>query len=223
MFRQSGGNERVRVSLLILVFLGVFGCTPPMTIPMKGTMETAPATARVPLKLGVYYSPDFRNYSYTASPYMYQLLGPKGGVLCDFPLGNTSTRLFDRVFADLFTSVQSLDSRPPLRGSQAKLDAVLEPKIESFDFTDPHLKEGANTAEITYRFTLYALSGEPLASWTVRGTGSKHRKVDFNFVSGPGEAVALAMQDAATKFVTGFPDIPEVRRLVNQAKTSSPK
>ena len=87
MFRQSGGNERVRVSLLILVFLGVFGCTPPMTIPMKGTMETAPATARVPLKLGVYYSPDFRNYSYTASPYMYQLLGPKGGSSVISPWG----------------------------------------------------------------------------------------------------------------------------------------
>ena len=84
-------------------------------------------------------------------------------------------------------------------------------------------RTGAYTAEITYRFTLYALNGEPLASWTVRGTGSKHGKVDFNFVRGPGEAADLAMQDAATKFVTGFPDIPEVRRLVNQAKTSSPK
>ena len=139
MFRQSGLNERVRVSLLILVFLGVFGCTPPLTIPMKGTMETAPATAKVPLKLGVYYSPDFRNYSYTPYPWMSEFWDSRGGDRWDCALGNTSARLFDRVFSDMFTSVQSLDSRPPLRGSQTKLDAILEPKIESFDFTEPHL------------------------------------------------------------------------------------
>jgi hypothetical protein len=212
MFRQSERKETVRVSWLLVVFLVALGCT--HAIPMKGTMEAPPTTARVPLRLGVYYSPDFRNYRY---------VGSRGGDRWDFPLGNSSTRLFDRVFADMFTSVQSLDSRPPLSGSQGKLDAVLEPKIESFDFAIPYLKTGAYTAEITYHFTLCALNGEPLASWTVRGAGSKHGKPGFDFARGPGEAADLAMQDAATKFITGFPDIPEVRRLINQAKTSSPK
>ena len=220
MFQQSGGKEMARVSLLLVVFLVVLGCT--LAIPMKSTMEAPPTTARVPLRLGVYYSPDFRNYSYTAYTWISMNWSSRGDPWV-FPLGNTSARLFDRVFSDMFTSVQSLDSRPPLRGSQAKLDAVLEPKIESFDFSEPHLKEGAYTAEITYRFTLYALNGEPLASWTVRGTGSKHRKPGFDFASGPGEAADLAMQDAASKFIAGFPDIPEVRRLINQAKTSPPK
>ena len=212
MFRQSERKETVRVSLLLVVFLVALGCT--HAIPMKGTME-APLTAeRVPIRLGVYYSQDFRNYRY---------VGSRGGDRWDFPLGTTSTRLFDRVFADLFTSAQSVGSCPPFSGSQGKLDAVLEPKIESFDFTLPYLKTGAYTAEITYRFTLYALNGEPLASWTVRGAGSKHGKPGFDFARGPGEAADLAMQDAASKFIAGFPDIPEVRRLINQAKTSSPK
>ncbi len=213
MFQQSGGNEMARVSLLLVVLLVVLGCT--HAIPMKGTMEAPPTTVRVPLRLGVYYSPDFRNYRY---------VGSRGGDRWDFPLGNTSTRLFDRVFSDLFISAQNVGSRPPFSGSQGKLDAVLEPKIESFDFTIPYLKTGAYTAEITYRVTLYALNGEPLASWTVRGAASKHGKVGFDFARGPGEAADLAMQDAATKFIMGFPDIPEVHRLINQAsRTSSPK
>jgi hypothetical protein len=213
MFRQSGGREMVRVSLLLLVFLVALGCT--HAIPMKGTMEAPPpTTAKVPLRLGVYYSPDFRNYRY---------VGSRGGDRWDFPLGSSSTRLFDRVFADMFISAQSMGSRPPLSGSKGKLDAVLEPNIESFDFTIPYLKTGAYTAEITYRFTLYAMNGEPLASWTVRGFASKHGKPSFDFARWPGEAADLAMQDAASKFITGFPDIPEVRRLINQARASTPK
>lgn len=212
MFRRSGGKGMVRVSLLLAVFLVALGCT--HAIPMKGTMEAPPTTARVPLRLGVYYSQDFRNYRYVAS---------RGGDRWDFPLGSTSTRLFDRVFSEMFTSAQSVDSRPPMSGSPGKLDGVLEPKIESFDFALPFLKTGAYTAQITYRFTLYALNGDPLTSWTVRGTGSKHGKVGYEFARWPGEAADLAMQDAATKFITGFPDIPEVRRLINQAKASSPR
>ena len=34
----------------------------------------------------------------------------------------------------------------PLSGSQGELDGVLEPKIESFDFSIPYLKTGAYTA-----------------------------------------------------------------------------
>jgi hypothetical protein len=49
MFKQSGMEELVRVSFLLLVFLVIFGCT--HAIPMKGTMETIPQTERVPLSL----------------------------------------------------------------------------------------------------------------------------------------------------------------------------
>ena len=82
MFRQSGGKEMVRVSLLLLVFLVALGCT--HAIPMKGTMETPPTTDRVPLRLGVYYSPDFRNYRY---------VGSRGGDRWDFPLGSTQHQI----------------------------------------------------------------------------------------------------------------------------------
>ena len=197
MFKQSGMEELVRVSFLLLVFLVIFGCT--HAIPMKGTMETIPQTERVPLKLGIYYSPDFRNYKY---------VGSRGGDKWEFPLGNTSISLFDRVFSDMFTSARNVDSLPPFSGPQAKLDAVLEPKIESFDFALPFLKTGDYTAEITYRFTLYSLSGDQIASWTVRGSGSKHGQVGFEFSRWPGEAADMAMQDAATKFMTGFSDNP---------------
>jgi hypothetical protein len=212
MFKQSGMEELVRVSFLLLVFLIIFGCT--HAIPMKGTMETTPTTERVPLKLGVYYSPDFRNYKY---------VGSRGGDGWEFPLGNTSVSLFDRVFSDMFTSARSVDSLPPFSAPQPKLDAVLEPKIESFDFALPFLKTGAYTAEITYRFTLYSLRGDQIASWTVRGSGSKHGQVGFEFARWPGEAADMAMQDAATKFMIGFSDDPEVRRLINRTRIPSPK
>ena len=139
---------------------------------------------------------------------------PRSGVAADrwdFALGEASVRLFDRVWPLLFESSRPVPSRPPLPADQPKLAAVIEPKIEAFDFSLPFLKSGTYTAEITYRMTLYAAEGESLVSWVVRGEGAKPGRGGFEFAQWPGEAADLAMQDATKKFVTGFRDVPEVR------------
>lgn len=202
--------KRVRVFLLLGTFLVVLGCT--HSIPMKGVLGTPPAVERIPLKVGVYYSPEFRNYKHE---------GSRGGDRWDFPLGSASVSLFDRVFPETFISTMTVESRPPLSG--IKLDAVIEPKIEGFDFGIPFLKTGTYTAEITYRFTLYSLKGDPVASWTVRGSGAKRGQIGFEFARWPGEAADLAMQDAATKFMNGFSDVTEVQRWIKETKASPPK
>ena len=202
--------------IITVVFLGFWLYTP-HAIPMKGTMETAPATERVPLKLGVYYSPDFRNYQRCPT------CAAQGGDRWDFPLGTTSARLFDRVFADMFTSVQSLGSRPPFSGSQAKLDAVLEPKIESFDFTCPISKRG-----LTPPRSPTALPSTPSVEsrWPPGRSGAlaaSTGRLTLTSSAGRERQPPWPCRTPRLKFVTGFPEIPEVRRLINQAKTSSPK
>jgi hypothetical protein len=201
-----------RCLLALGAFFVVIGCT--HAIPMKGAMETPIAVNQVPLKVGVYYAPEFRNYVYK---------GSRGGDRWDFPLGSASVKLFDQIFPETFAKVAHVDSRPPFSGSPSALDAVLEPKIEYFEFSLPFLKTGTYAGEITYRFTLYSLKGEPITSWTVRGTGAKHGQVGFEFARWPGEAADLAMQDAATKFMTGFSEIPEVQRWIRQAHGSPSK
>ena len=195
-------------------FLGllafVSGCA--HTIPLKPTVELTPAVSKVATAVGVYYAPEFRSYKHE---------GTRAGDKWIFALGEASVKLFDQAFPQIFATVSSVKQRPPLDAVTPDITAVIEPRIESFDFGLPMLKTGAYTAEITYRFTLYSMKGDPVASWPVQGSGVQHGKIGFEFSRWPGEAADLAMQDAATKFVAGFRDVPEVRRWLQRAGISA--
>jgi hypothetical protein len=176
-------------------------------IPVTGTFSPPPSLTTIPVPVGVYYGPELRSYEHAGSR-----MGDRWIVL----LGPASVRLFDQAFPALFAQVIPVANRPPLAEGTPRPVGVIEPRIEDFDFTLPFLKTGTYTAEIAYRMTLYTLSGETIASWIVRGVGMKSGEFGFEFSRWPAEAADLAMQDAASKFLEEFRDVPEVRRWLRQ-------
>lgn len=194
-------GSRVILMAAALTLGAAAGCA--HTIPLKAaSLDRPPGAVQAPVAVGIYYSLEFRTHEEKIW---------RSGDRWDFALGEASVRLLDRAWPMLFESSAPVPSRPPLQTGQPKLAAVIEPKIEAFDFSLPFLKTGTYTAEITYRMTLYSPEGERLVSWTVRGQGAKPGQVGFEFARWPGEAVDLAMQEATMKFVSGFRDVPEVR------------
>jgi len=182
----------------------ISGCTMTMTFPLEATIDRPPSVTPVPLAVGVYYSPEFRAYEHVRVRQKMRFVAP---------FGQASVALFDRVLPMIFEGVVPVASPPPLGEGGPKLAAVIEPKIEAFDFDWPVvLAFGAYTAEVTYRFTLYSPEGNPFASWTVRGDGNP-----VGLQAGVPKAIDLAMEDAAKKFMAGFRDVPEVRRWLRQA------
>jgi hypothetical protein len=202
---KSLGSAIRGIGVLGVVAALMAGCT--HAIPIKASLEAPPNVAQVPVAVGVYYSAEFRAYEH---------LGARFGDRWAFPLGQGSVALFDRVFPVMFERTFPVQSLPPLNPGGPQLAAVIEPKIEEFDFTLPMLKTGTFSAEITYRFTLYSPQGDPVASWTVKGVGAKPGEIGFELARWPGEAADLAMQDAATKFISGFRDVPEVRQWLRR-------
>ncbi len=178
------------------------------TIPIKPAFVSPLATAQVPVVVGVYYSPDFGQ----REDKIWRM-----GDRWDFPLGQASVLVLEGAWKALFEGHTPVPALPPLPAGEPKVAAVIESTIEAFDFGLPFLKSGIYTAEITYRFKLYAPDGTTLASWTVRGAGAKPGQFGFDFSRGPGEAAELAMQDAATKLAAGFRDVPEVRAWLRNA------
>ncbi len=141
------------------------------------------------------------------------------------PIGAGSVTLFDNVFPMLFDPAVPVDSRPPLTGGTRTVAAVIEPRVEAFDFTEPLFPSfgSSYTAEVTYRFTLYSDDGTPFASWLVSGYGE--RPVDFEKLttgSPVGDASSLAMEDAARKFLTDFREIPELQRWLRRSAGAEP-
>jgi hypothetical protein len=194
-----------RSIVLFAVLLLASACS--HAIPVKGTFAPPPNIGRIPLQIGVYYSQEFRTYEHN---------GARMGDRWIFPLGPASVDLFDRALPILFERVLPVATRPPLAEGTPRPAAIIEPRIEDFDFSLPFLKTGTYTAEITYRMTLYAPNGETVASWAVKGIGIKSGEFGFEFSRWPGEAADLAMQDAARKLIEEFRDVPEVRRWLRQ-------
>lgn len=202
------------VALLLLWGVGtlISGCA--HTIPLNATVSETGKVTKVPLAVGVFYTPQFRAYKHE---------GSRMGDKWIYNLGEASVNLFDKVFPTLFQEARHVQERPPIASGEDYLNAVIVPKIEAFDFSLPFLKTGIFSAEITYRFTLYSLEGDPFASWTVKGEGEKKGQFGFSFSRWPGEAADHAMEDAARKFMFGFRDEPEVRRWLIKKGLSSLK
>ena len=173
--RQCRMTRPLGALTLWLVTMLLVNCT--HTIPLKATIEPPIEGAQVPAAVGVYYNAEFRAYEHA---------GSRGGDRWVFPLGPASVTLFDQVFPRMFASTRSVQSRPPLSTGDTELAAVIEPKIEAFDFGLPCLKTGTYTVEIAYRFTLYSPRGDPIASWLVKGVGAKPGEGGFEFARWPG-------------------------------------
>lgn len=207
--RNKGLNSRrtFLVGLLLLLGVGTLmsGCA--HTIPLNATVSQTQEVSEVPISVGVYYTPQFRSYKHE---------GSRMGDKWIYNLGEASVNLFDKVFPTLFQEARHVRERPPISSSDDNLTAVIVPKIEAFDFSLPFLKNGTYTAEITYRFTLYSVKGDPFASWTIKGEGEQRGQFGFSFSRWPGEAADHAMEDAARKFMLGFRDEPEVLNWLTQ-------
>ncbi len=202
MSARTGSVPRGLARGLALFLAAALAVACSHAIPLKPTVERPQGVVQAPAVLGVHYTRDFKEYRHSDW---------RGGDRWDFDLGRASVELFDKALPALFEGVVPVASRPPLAPGGPKVAAVLEPRIESFDFSLPFLKTGTYTAEITYRLTLYSPQGAQIVSWTVRGAGAKPGQMGFEFARWPGEAADLAMQEAVTRLMTGFREVPEVR------------
>jgi len=204
------------LSVLVLLAAAISaGCV--WSVP-EPVLVREPRPVPVLLRIGVYYSPDFRSFTYRHH------FSDTAWIL-----GKPSVQLLHEALALLFIEVVEVPrpgSGPSLRGDLA---GIIEPQIVSAAavyISDEHLQAGLQVmpVHVTYGFTLYSPSGEPMASWDVTGRGEEPTSTSSPLASGSTAISTLkrnfehAMREAAWKLTSGFREIPEVRQwLAKQA------
>ncbi len=173
------------------------------SIPLDPQIEASSTPPTIDADVGVYFSEDFSTFEHR---------GSYGGDAWIFPLGPASVKLLGSTFDQVFRKTERVMSLPPFDDHRADLAAVIEPRIEEFDFQIPFLKTSTYTAQIAYRFILHDAKGTPVASWVVNGEGARRGELGFDFSTWPGLAADAAMKDAASKFTAEILNVPEVRR-----------
>ncbi len=193
------------------------GCTYSVSVDVP--LHHPPLIEPLPLRVGVYYSPEFRTYEHRQI-----IRGEIWKNTWKFSLGPPSVALFDLVFPTMFETVP-VQSRPPLASSAPELAAVIEPRIERFHLAAPELPVGMKpislftfSATIEYRFTLYSTRGDLIASWLESGRGEiQHTFVSEAFpftgiVKGIyNEVTVNAMREAAANLSTRYREEPGVQ------------
>lgn len=212
---QKDGPARVTISRMCrLIFAGTAlaclaacGATEVQVAPVFEF--PTPLVEPLPVHMGVYYSENFRNFTY------YESKDEQGIDDTSIKMGEAQISLFEKILPSVFEQVQVLE-RGESASSRAHLDAVLVPQIIDVEYSVPQTnKAKIYEVWIKYKFDLLALDGSSIASWTMPAYGKtptallKSSKEAINLAS------VMALRDCGAAFITGFTRVPEVAQWLD--------
>lgn len=198
-------------NLLILLILVLAGCS--TNVLVQGRVPT-PLVATAPLKVGVYYSPEFSHYRHE------ETIDNDGTYKIDF--GAEDLRFFKKLFGTMFRSVVELKEMPAnAQQIQAKgLDGVLVPEIRKYGFLTPQIS-GLNfySASIRYHLKLYDRTGRQVADWGLVGYGKSEGSA-FSADKALARATLQAIRDAGARIAIDIPADPAFQAWVRDSRST---
>ena len=162
-----------------------------------------PLVDALPLRAGLYYSPEFRNYAAREE---------RWSTKWEVSLGAGHVAAIDRLARAMFANLVPVAdlTKPP----QPPLDLILEPRFEEYDFVTPR-DAGAEIFAVTikYRINVYDGAGRLIDSLVLTGYGNENAG-GLTSTKPLTVATRKAMRDAGAKFAIEFPEQPVVQKLV---------
>jgi hypothetical protein len=220
--RDTDRLLKIHRALITVIILLIAGCSVERNVKLDARLPLTPVFRQIPLHIGVYYSPEFIEYTRNIE-FISVGCGPNGGRVNSgfyykFPVGTASTDLFDQIVTSMFTTVTRTSAAPPYLNNTQPVDGILEPLIESFEWYSvcPNaLSTGIHIAQVNYVVNFYnGPDGKLVASLRVSGKGSE--KLRF-CLGGCKDSIASeqAMQDAMAMFMIDFQERQEVRQWLS--------
>jgi hypothetical protein len=183
-------------------------------VVVEGQFPT-PVLDRLPLTLGVYYDPEFRNHEFfdesdsrEESDWLVRT-------------GPAQVEMYNTLLPGMFDRVVMLNDLP--RDDRVDtvfaedVDAVLVPHVSELQYSIPnHTKINVFEIWMRYRYELYAPDGELLAEWTMTSYGKTPTAFLQTAEAAVNLAAVVALRDAGANFAMNFTRVPEVRRWMDE-------
>ncbi len=185
-----------KISWVVLIIVLGAGCA--RNVPVQYEFPAA-AIRALPISVGVYYPPSLQTYEYQEAV--------KEDPNWQVRLGEANVRMFDRVFSDLFSEIEHVNST-----EASGVDAVIKAEVDRFEIAVPEDTElEFFEAWIQYRLTLFRPNGSEIGTWTVSGYGrDEAASHPFGRNERVSDATFRAMRDAAAALIIGFRDEPAI-------------
>ncbi len=181
------------------------GCSTTAPVP---DLFPSPVMTPMPLTAGVRYTEEFRDYSYTEA-----IPGEHKWIVM---MGSANVAMFNSVLDSVFDQTVPLDGTESPRALSRRVDVVVQPEIESYEFAAPaDWGTHSFTVWITYRVNVLTPDGKLITSWPVRAYGESRHKL-FNADEALAEATTMAMRDAGAYVSLHFDDEPRIREWLRE-------
>lgn len=195
----------MRAAIVIgFVFL-LQSCT--TSVVVEGSLPT-PLVEKIPARVGIYYSEDFRNFQHE------ETIRDSGSWHID--LGAQNMMFFERLMSSLFEQVVEIDE--PLETSESMLDfdGIVIPEIKKFGFLTPNVS-GLKfySASIEYRIVMFDRTGDQLGDWNIVGYGKSEGGL-FSADDAINESTLLAIRDGGARIAIELIDQPAVREWIDR-------
>ncbi len=188
-----------------LAALVAVGCTSTASIPAD---FPTPLVEPLPIRVGVRYGDQFSTYEHRE-----QIPSDREWVI---HLGSANVALFDSVLGSMFDETEPVDREIEAIAAAADLDAVIEPELESYEFSVP-IESGDPfyTVWMTYRMRMYSADGRLIAEWPVRAYGKSPQKL-LDSDQSLAQATVMAMRDAGAELALQFASQPRIREWLRE-------
>jgi hypothetical protein len=166
-----------------------------------------PLVTRIPVVVGVYVPPAFREAVHREK---------RDGVDYAISVGRAQADGFDRLMNAMFTRVVPVASLEAGAVTDPEVRAVFEPVLVDFAFVTPRdTGTPLYAVSLKYRINAYTPAGEAIDAWTFTGYGAQQG----SSIPGQGkatlqQAASLAMRDAGAKIAVEFREQAIVRGLI---------
>ena len=206
---QRDRHRRITASVLFSLagaFLG--GCASSVDIQSEFPL---PLIEPLPVRVGLIYDELFVRYEYFEEI-------PRQATWTIF-LGDANQVLLDGLAQSMFLEAYPVESFPLTSTDVLRLDGVLQPELEKFEFDVPI---GGNNEFVEvwmqYRLKLFDTDGELVTDWPVSGYGKAELG---NKEAALNRATVVAMREVGAAVSTRFGELPQVEYWLQERRDKS--
>lgn len=187
----------------IVLFLFAAGCASNVTVEEPTIPK--PHIDKLPMDVAIRIPAEFHNFVHEEN-----ILGKETWTI---NLGSANAVFFTQLFGYMFDNVIVLG--PDDDALAHSFDALVEPKIEGFEFSVPNQsKTDAFAVWIRYRMQVFDSVGNSASTWTVSAYG-KSQKQGLGGSTSLQRAAVLAMRDAAALILLQMNNATKIAALAD--------
>ena len=193
----------------VCLLLILAACEQSVSLKVDTEIPT-PVIARMPVKMGVFYRDELRNYIYEENS--------EDRPNWKIDSGSSHVALFNQIISSMFVETKEVGGTT----ADTTVDAVLSPSVAEMQFALPaETKTDFYEAWVKYNMELYNRDGSRIAGWSVTGYGKSSTEFMKSRDKGLNAAVNQALRDAGAKFALGFRKVADVSSWLEQIESSA--